>query len=131
MADLCVSVSHSDRALAVAVSRHRIGIDIEDLRSLPKRPITLLFSDEECDTIVDDVSFTKAWVRKEAYAKWLGTGLRDSLAEGVYDTKTHVTEWTGKNDRSLDEKLYIGLAGTDCPSAVIIGITLETHLGLK
>jgi len=116
---LYLSISHSDTALAVAVSPFPIGIDIEDVRHMPKKPITLLFSSEEQESIIDDESFTRAWVRKEAYAKWLGTGLIDELASGVYNTETYVTDiLIGTHAQ------YLGLAGTNCGSAVITEVEL-------
>jgi len=116
---LFVSVSHSDNALAVAVSPFRIGVDIENQRVMPPRPITLLFSPEEQEAIFDDDSFTRAWVRKEAYAKWLGTGLCDTLASGVYDTETFTAHYL------VGERLhYLGLAGAHCATATITEVTL-------
>ena len=116
-----ISISHSDNALAVAISPFRIGVDIEELRTLPKSPITLLFSPQELTEITDDVSFTRAWVRKEAYAKWLGIGLSDALADGTYETETHTMHVT------YDESLfYLGLAGTHCQSALINQVTFAT-----
>jgi len=106
---LHLSVSHCDDALAVAVSQSRIGVDIERLRVMPRRPMTQLFSSAEIAEIIDDVTFTEAWVRKEAYAKWRGTGLCDELASGMYDTDTLVQtiELSG-------ETAFIGLAGSHC-----------------
>ena len=112
---LHISVSHSEHALAVACSPFPIGIDIEEKRTLPTRPITLLFSAKEQTSITDDDSFTCAWVRKEAYAKWQGTGLNDSLADGIYDTPTHIIRYhLGR------QILYMGLAGTRCHDACIV-----------
>ncbi|MCL2491311.1 MAG: 4'-phosphopantetheinyl transferase superfamily protein [Coriobacteriia bacterium] len=116
---LFLSVSHNKDALAIALSANRIGVDIELLHALPHQPITMLFSPVELEGIVDDDAFTRAWVRKEAYAKWLGSGLRDALAEGVYETETIVTT------KVLDDQThYLGLAGQDCARATMTEVSL-------
>ncbi|MCL2818152.1 MAG: 4'-phosphopantetheinyl transferase superfamily protein [Actinomycetia bacterium] len=110
---LYLSASHTKDVLVVAIARHQIGIDIEKLRTMPQKPITLLFSPTEQEDIIDDESFTRAWVRKEAYAKWLGSGLVETLADGVYRTETAVHTLTIEG-----QLLYLGLAGasTDAES---------------
>jgi phosphopantetheinyl transferase len=117
---LFLSVSHCTDALAVALSPTRVGIDVERLRAMPPRPITHLFSPEEMNHIVDDESFTRAWVRKEAYAKWLGTGLCDSLAEGIYGTETTIAAYL-----LATENLYVGIAGPQSADTAIVEIDLN------
>ena len=119
-----LSVSHSDTALAVAVSPQRIGIDIENLCEMPAKPLTRLFSAAEQNLIIDDDSFTRAWVRKEAYAKWCGTGLRDVLAEGTYDTETHVRILALNASKQADQIHYLGLAGKGCSGATITEVEI-------
>jgi len=114
-----VSVSHCDDALALALSRHRVGVDVERLRTLPDRPMTQLFSETEIASVVDDETFTEAWVRKEAYAKWLGTGLRDALASGIYQTDTTVMRF-----ELAGSSLWIGCAGSGCTDASVRSIDL-------
>jgi len=111
---LHLSVSHCDDALAVAISCSPIGVDIERLRTMPRRPMDQLFSPAELAGITDDESFTRAWVRKEAYAKWLGSGLRDELASGDFQTETET-----RNLNLASEKLYLGLAGEGCSAAQV------------
>ncbi|MCL2024917.1 MAG: 4'-phosphopantetheinyl transferase superfamily protein [Coriobacteriia bacterium] len=114
-----ISVAHTDDTLAVALSAARVGIDIEPLCELPhgtdasddgSLSLGQLFSVAEQETIRDGDSFTRAWVRKEAYAKWLGTGLTDELANGVYETETHVF---------LHDDLYVSVAGLGSTEARI------------
>lgn len=72
-----VSLSHSGRCLAVAVSTVDLGMDIESLRYPDKWPalyrwITAPGEQAEAATGAD---FLRVWTAKEALVKALGTGL--------------------------------------------------------
>ena len=84
-AAVCFSISHTKNALAVAVSEHEVGIDIEMLVS-PQRLCDKAFLDytlspqeqaqlRAADTIEAQRIFTRLWTRKEALFKALGTGI--------------------------------------------------------
>lgn len=76
------NISHSAQTALVAVSTDEIGVDVEDrIRVAAFEPDTTWLSliEEERLTAVAaaerDNELLKAWVRKEAYLKGLGTGL--------------------------------------------------------
>jgi len=86
--DLRFSVSHSSGHAVIAVTRERdLGIDIEVSRridhvdSLAQR--YLAAAENEQLSVADDRvhAFWKAWTRKEAYLKALGTGLSGRICE--------------------------------------------------
>jgi 4'-phosphopantetheinyl transferase len=73
------NVSHSGAAAVVAVASTRVGIDIEELRSVPAGVAAEALADEErnrMDAATDGVaSFYAHWTLKEAYVKGAGYGL--------------------------------------------------------
>lgn len=86
--DLRFSVSHSSEHAVIAVTRERdLGIDIEvsrridHLDSLAERYLAPV--EIEQLALEDDKvhAFWKAWTRKEAYVKALGTGLSGRICE--------------------------------------------------
>ena len=86
--DLRFSVSHSSGRAAIAVTRHRdLGIDIEvnrridHLDSLAQRYLAPVEIEQLARADNRIRGFWKAWTRKEAYVKALGTGLSGRIDE--------------------------------------------------
>lgn len=73
------SISHCKQGIAVAVDEQPVGIDIESYRDITPELITYTMSEAEQEQInaaQDPIkAFTELWTRKEAYVKFLGTGL--------------------------------------------------------
>ena len=73
------SLSHCKNGIAVAMDTQPIGIDIESYRHVSPELIAYTMSPTEQDQInaSDDPirTFTELWTRKEAYVKYLGTGI--------------------------------------------------------
>lgn len=73
------SIAHSGNCAAVAVSDEEIGLDAELIAKAPMKALKRAFSEEEANQILssDDpnLEFFRIWTRKEAYGKYLGTGL--------------------------------------------------------
>lgn len=77
------SLSHTKNAIAVAVSRRPVGIDVEAVVSQERigdsHFLERTMSATECKQINlannPRLMFTELWTRKEAYVKLLGTGL--------------------------------------------------------
>ena len=80
-ADLHFSLTHTDRAVAVAVAHEAVGIDLEQIRPHPPRFAKRYFSDAEQVQIASapdyDSALCRLWTAKEAVGKRLGTGLSD------------------------------------------------------
>jgi 4'-phosphopantetheinyl transferase len=84
---VCFSTSATDRYAVVAVAARALGVDIEAIQrcTWDESVASRVLSDREIQWVrgqVDrDRAFTECWVRKEAFAKLVGTGLDESVAQ--------------------------------------------------
>ena len=99
--DVFFNISHSNGFTVCASGDSCLGIDVEKLRPIPDRDrlATRYFCKEEKDYIEGsadrDTSFWRIWTRKEAYIKYLGMGLAQSLCSfNTLDPKLHFSEIT-------------------------------------
>jgi 4'-phosphopantetheinyl transferase len=80
------NLSHSQDAFVCAVAQQRVGVDIEQLRTMPDALAIArrFFSADEVDALVRLeperrlLGFFSCWTRKEAYVKATGKGLTSS-----------------------------------------------------
>ncbi len=81
--DIHFNLSHCKSGIAVAVSNHPIGIDIESYRNVSDSLIRYTMNEEEQRIIreSDDPvrTFTEYWTKKEAVFKLRGTGITHDL----------------------------------------------------
>lgn len=70
-----INVSHSGDFAAVAVSNHKIGIDIQQQRDMKseEKMKRLCYNEKELNS---KESFFYHWTRKEAYSKMMGLGMQ-------------------------------------------------------
>ncbi len=75
------NVSHSGEFAVLALSRRRVGIDLERMRPIELSDANHYFSPAECRAILDlppedrQTAFYRCWSRKEAYLKGRGDGI--------------------------------------------------------
>jgi 4'-phosphopantetheinyl transferase len=73
------SISHCKEGIAVAVSEHPIGIDIESIRHVDDDLVSRVMNNQELAQIVSTKEppriFTRLWTQKEAIVKAQGTGI--------------------------------------------------------
>jgi len=93
------SISHCKTAIAVAINDTPIGIDVESIRRVEPSLIERTMNDEEQAEIASSVdkmrAFTRLWTMKEAYLKYIGTGIVDDLKvclDDVEMNRFHVIE---------------------------------------
>lgn len=93
------SLSHCKFGIAVAVDDKPIGIDIESIRDIKPELVERTMNEAEQALIgTDPVEFTKLWTQKEAYLKYLGTGIIDNLKHALDNTgKAHFETTIKKN----------------------------------
>ncbi len=96
--DVCFNLSHSGDLALVAVAKHtELGVDVEKMRDIDVDALsTRFFSANECAvlTSLDPAqrrdAFYCTWVRKEAYIKGRGDGLRLPLHSFDVSLPRHV-----------------------------------------
>jgi 4'-phosphopantetheinyl transferase len=83
---LCFNVSHSGDWVLIAIAKHDLGIDVEqmDASFTYQNILSMSFSPPEISFINNSAfprrSFYELWTRKESLLKATGTGLVDDLA---------------------------------------------------
>lgn len=97
--DFHFNISHSENAVAVAISDSEVGIDCEKLRNADLRVAKRRFTEKEYAYIIKDSSetdlrFFEIWTKKEAYLKFCGKGLTMPLnsfdvTDGSLDKSFH------------------------------------------
>lgn len=95
------SVSDSGQLWVCAVADQEIGIDIQEVRDkdytdLAKR----FFTEEEAELVrlYGTEGFFLIWVRKEAYVKYKGTGLKEGLSNFSVVRDKGIVYWMGEGD---------------------------------
>lgn len=80
--DVEFSISHSGEVVVCAVDKAKIGIDVEMIRPINLRVTKIACTENEKEFVFSADSeeekkerFFKIWTAKEAYFKWLGTGI--------------------------------------------------------
>ena len=96
------SLSHCKHGIAVAVNEKPIGIDIESIRAADKALIERTMNAREQAQIAaaerPEVVFIRLWTQKEAYLKYLGTGIIDDLHHALDNTGKAVFKTEIKKD---------------------------------
>ena len=75
---LYFNLSDCDNYSVCVISDKEIGVDIEKI-TYKKRLLKKICTDEEISLIKNEDDFTKLWVKKESYVKYLGVGLSYGL----------------------------------------------------
>ncbi|HSR04428.1 MAG TPA: 4'-phosphopantetheinyl transferase superfamily protein [Proteiniclasticum sp.] len=75
-----LSISHCEGAVAVVISDHEVGIDVERVRSYEREAARRILTEKEWSVLSKekenpDELFFRYWTLKESYIKALGTGL--------------------------------------------------------
>ena len=91
--DIHFSLSHCDEAVACAVSRHPVGIDIETFTHYDPSLLPLTMSDDEQQQILAapraEVEFTRLWTMKESLLKLTGEGMKQPLTSVLSDVTAY------------------------------------------
>lgn len=94
-----LGVTHTDNTLLIGISKKQnFGIDAEDSKRNVERADKICkkyFSQSEIDYIskneFSSISFLEIWTKKEAYVKYLGTGLSDISSTDTFTLDGYFT----------------------------------------
>ncbi len=88
------SISHSKGLVAVAVSDNPVGLDIERIRNINFNIIKKVCTDSEKEYVLNggnkeeqNIRLIEIWTFKEAYFKYMGTGITDFLSVDYFNEK--------------------------------------------
>lgn len=90
----CFNISHSGDYVVCAVSDFEVGVDVEKIERMSPRIMHKFLASEEIEALgsLSDADIPRflceKWVRKEAYLKLRGTGLRISPTTLCFDGDT-------------------------------------------
>lgn len=93
--DIHISISHTDSLTVVAFSPYNIGIDCEKVSRTVKNPLNIIeraFSPAECKYVLSKSGdlqsrFIEIWVKKEAYVKYVGVGIKAIKSTDTFSLK--------------------------------------------
>ena len=103
--ELYFNISHSYEYTVLVISNKEVGVDIEKI-TMRSKVMEKVFDEDEKKLIKSDEDFTKIWVKKESYVKYLGMGLAYGL-ENV-----HTLSLNNFIDKKIDD-YYIAIYGDD------------------
>lgn len=94
--DVYFNLSHSGDFVACAVFDGEVGIDIQKLSEYKEKTAKRICSKNELSEIEQsenkDLKFTEIWTKKEAYLKYLGTGIKTlDLKDVLCGIKNHIS----------------------------------------
>ena len=87
------NLSHTSNAVACAVSRTQIGVDVQKKVSEYKSVMRRVYCGNEINLVsnsqnpIDD--FTRIWTLKESYVKCIGTGISDNISAYDFSAAAH------------------------------------------
>ncbi len=95
------SLSHTDGAVAVAISNAEVGVDLENVLAFSARHIEELprlcheaLTARECTAATDVTAFLGLWTRKESLFKYIGTGTFHPQSLSAADARLRTVSFT-------------------------------------
>ncbi|MFC3157266.1 Acyl transferase domain-containing protein [Chryseobacterium arachidis] len=110
--DIHISLAHKGKdAVGIARSGKQVGIDMEIIEERSSGFYDLVFTDHELTLLKDKDQAewtTKFWVAKEAYGKFLGTGLKGNPKQFEVEKITEDSLWINQTEiKTIKHKNYI------------------------
>ena len=108
LGEIHVSVSHCLNTFACLISKYNCGLDIQITRDIDYLKVAKRFyNPSEIEYVKDNgkAGFYRLWTRKEAYAKYLGTG----IIEVLKGTSAIDRDDVGFDEGELDNGMYYAI----------------------
>ena len=117
--NISFNLSHCRGAVCCALSPWNIGVDIQDPIDHPESLFDLVMSKGEREAILaspaPETLCAKYWSQKEAYLKYMGTGLTDDVS--AYDFSAYSEDCFGYRNRTVTTKNYNDYTISVCSEA--------------
>lgn len=123
----CISLSHKDKILVVALSDKSVGVDIERIveKESHKKIAARYFTANENEYINTEERFFRIWTRKEALGKLLGVGLNAETI-GIEVIKSYASHNGQKYFLDTNVELLDGY----CISVASLETSTEYYIGI-
>ncbi|MBR4305608.1 MAG: 4'-phosphopantetheinyl transferase superfamily protein [Ruminiclostridium sp.] len=86
------NISHCDGLVVCALSKNRVGVDVEVIRRILPRVMKRCYCDNEIAYVNSssdkDMAFTRLWTLKESYVKYTGDGVSSNLKAVNFDLES-------------------------------------------
>ena len=121
---LYFNVSHSGEYLAIAISKHLVGIDIQEPKFIKDGMFRKVVQQEE-DCLIGEnrqKDFLRLWALKESFVKAEGKGLRIALKDYYFEKENDSyfvnyggqrTAWTFNIEETLVDGYFISVCGRE------------------
>ena len=122
--ELHFNVSHSGEYLAIAVSEHPVGIDIQGPKVIREGTFRKVVQPQE-EILIGEVcerDFLRLWTLKESFVKAEGKGLRIPMKDYYFEKENACyfvnyggqrTAWTFNIEETLIENFFISVCGLE------------------
>lgn len=88
--DIYFNISHSNNAIACALSDSKIGVDIELIGEIRGSVLRKCFTEKEAGLVQTNADFYRYWTLKESYLKAVGTGIDRRLDSIEFDIRDSI-----------------------------------------
>lgn len=109
--DIHFNISHCPNAIAVAVSDHPVGIDIEAFHNPDEQLMLRTMNADERQTIISSTNpaetFTRLWTQKESRLKCLGIGLIEDIPMLLTSSKVFTPHGEYISNVNFTEETYV------------------------
>lgn len=122
--ELQFNVSHSGEYLAIAVSEHPVGIDIQEPKAIQEGTFRKVVQPQEEVLIGEEreQDFLRLWTLKESFVKAEGKGLRIPMKDYFFEKENDQyfvnyggqrAAWTFNIEETLIENYFISVCGLE------------------
>lgn len=123
------NMSHCNIAVACAVDKNQIGVDIQDYSNDIMKIKNEFLSEKERQILAKDYNIkelTRIWTMKEAYGKYYGYGLNYSFWEKNFSFIQNNTDWQNYENLKMYSRQFDKFALSVCAEQCMTIYTVST-----